>query len=105
LENWDLPVCFGILRRRLEAELEGMGTREFIKVLRLLERHSISTLKHAIEYGLEIGATGADAIRVILEYQQHPPISLFCLEGRPHLKLVQVAQTDVSVYQSLLTGG
>ena len=105
LENWNLPVCFGILRRRLEAELEGMGTREFIKVLRLLERHSISTLKHAIEYGLEIGATGADAIRVILEYQQQPPISLFCLEGRPHLKLVQVAQTDVSVYQSLLTGG
>ena len=32
LENWDLPVCFGILRRRLEAELNGMGTRECEKV-------------------------------------------------------------------------
>lgn len=105
LENWNLPVCFGILRRRLEAELDGMGTREFIKVLRLLERHSVSILKRAVEYGLEIGATSADAIRVILEYQQEPPISLFCLEGRPHLKLVQVAQTDVSAYQSLLIGG
>lgn len=41
LEDWELPVCFGILRRRLEAELGGMGTREFIKVLRLLERHSL----------------------------------------------------------------
>lgn len=105
LENWNLPVCFGILRRRLEAELLGMGTREFIKVLRLLERHPVSALKHAVEYGLEIGAISADAIRVILEYQQEPPVTLFCLEGRPHLKLVRVAQTDVSAYQSLLIGG
>jgi len=102
LENWDLPVSFGILRRRMEAELAGMGTREFIKVLRLLERHSLSALKHAVEYSLEIGATSADAIRVILEYQQEEPVALFCLEGRPHLKLVRVAQTDVSAYQSLL---
>jgi len=105
LENWDLPVCFGILRRRLEAEFAGSGTREFIKVLRLLEKHSLSTLKHAVRHGLEIGATGADAIRVILEYQQEEPVALFCLDGHPQLKLVRVAQADVSVYQSLLIGG
>jgi transposase len=105
LENWDLPICFGILRRRLEAEFEGRGTRDFIKVLRLLEKHSIPTLKHAIQHGLEIGATSADAIRLILEYQQEEPIALFCLDGRPQLKLVRVAQTDVSVYQSLLLIG
>src|SRR5512135_616331 len=38
LAGWELPVCFGILRRRLEAEFGGPGTRRFIKVLRLLER-------------------------------------------------------------------
>jgi len=37
LEGWQLPVCFGVLRRRLEAEFGGPGTRQFIKVLRLLE--------------------------------------------------------------------
>jgi transposase len=105
LADWELPVCFGILRRRLEAALEGRGTREFIKVLRLLERHPLSTLKRAVEHGLEIGATSADAIRLILEFQQESPTTLFCLEGRPHLKLVQVGQTDVSAYQSLLVGG
>jgi hypothetical protein len=93
------------LRRRLEAELGGHGTREFIKVLRLLERHSMPLLKRAVQYGLEIDATSADAIRVILEYQQEEPIALFSLDGRPHLKLVRVAQTDVSVYQSLLVEG
>jgi hypothetical protein len=105
LADWELPVCFGILRRRLEAALEGRGTREFIKVLRLLERHPVSALKRAVEHGLEIGATSADAIRLILEFQQESPTTLFCLEGRPHLKLVQVGQTDVSAYQSLLVGG
>ncbi len=38
LERWDLPVCFRLLRRRLEADLGSSGTREFIKVLRLMER-------------------------------------------------------------------
>jgi transposase len=105
LEDWDLPVCFGILRRRLEAELGGMGTREFIKVLRLLERHSLTALKHAVQYGLEIGTTSADAVRLILEYQQEQPVDLFCLDGRPHLKLVRVAQTNVAAYQTLIGGG
>ena len=82
-----------------------MGTREFIKVLRLLERHSVCAVKQAIQYALGIGMTSADAIRLILEYQQEEPVSLFCLDGRPHLKLVHVAQTDVSVYQFLLIGG
>ena len=86
----------------LETEFAGAGTREFIKVLRRLERHLITALKRAVQYGLGIGATSFDAIRLILEYQQEQPIALFCLDGRPHLKLVQVAQTDVSAYQSLL---
>jgi hypothetical protein len=105
LEAWDLPVCFGILRRRLEAEAGGRGTREFIRVLRLLERHSLNRVKRAVQYGLEIGATDSDALRLILESQNEEPIGLFSLEGRPHLKLVQIEQTDVSCYQSLLLGG
>ncbi len=82
-----------------------MGTREFIKVLRLLERHSLAALKHAVQHGLGIGTTSADAIRLILEYQQEQPVDLFCLEGRPHLKLVHVAQTNVAAYQALIGGG
>ena len=105
LEDWELPVCFGILRRRLQAELDGLGTREFIKVLRLLETHSLTALKIAVQHALEIGTTNSDAVRLILEYQQEEPVALFCLDGRPHLKLVRVAQTDISVYQSLLMEG
>lgn len=105
LEDWELPVCFGILRRCLEAEFGSQGTREFIKVLRLLETHAMPVVRRGVQHGLGIGATGSDAIRVIIEYQQEEPVALFSLDGRPHLKLVRVAQTDVSVYQSLLVEG
>jgi hypothetical protein len=101
--DWELPVCFGILRRRMESEPTGLGTREFIKVLRLLERHSLPALTSAVQHTLEMGASSADAVRLILEYQQEPAIDLFCLDGRPHLKQVRVTQTHVSAYQSLLT--
>ena len=104
-EEWDLPVCFGILRRRLEAEQDGHGTREFIRILRLLEQHTLPTLKQAVQHALEIGATNADALRLIVEHQQEEPVAVFCLDGRPHLKLVRIQKTDVAAYQSLIIGG
>jgi hypothetical protein len=36
LENWGLPECFSLLRRRLEAADPRHGTRSYIRVLRLL---------------------------------------------------------------------
>lgn len=102
LANWDLPVAFGILRRLLEADLGSRGTREFIKVLLLLERHPLPALKEAVHMGLELGTTSPDAIRLIVDASQEPPIGLFSLDGRPQLKLVRVEQTKVSAYQTLL---
>jgi transposase len=101
LEGWELPVCFGILRRRLEAEFGGPGTRQFIKVLRLLEGASLEELSHAVERALELGAADADAVRLILEYRRERPVGLFCLDGRPHLKLVSVPTPDLSAYAGL----
>jgi hypothetical protein len=49
LEDWELPVCFGVLRRRLEAEFGGAGTRRYIKVLRLLEWAKPAKLTGAVE--------------------------------------------------------
>lgn len=102
--QWDLPVCFGVYRRRLEAQDPKHGTREFIKVLRLLERHQIQAVERAVQQALEIDVMGADAVRVLLEFHQEPVVSLFSLAGRPHLGHVGIATTDVSAYQSLLNG-
>ncbi len=102
LENWQLPECFALLRRRLEAEHGGPGTREFIRVLRLLESYSLAQLTDAVEYALDIDVTDPDSIRVIVEYRSQTPVELFSLDGRPELARVRVETTDVSAYQSLL---
>jgi transposase len=105
LENWGLPSCFDTLRRRLERQPQGLGMREFIRVLRLLEQASLPQLADAVEYALDLDITDADSIRVILEHRREQPVPLFSLDGRPHLKGVHVEPTDVTAYQSLLVEG
>ena len=104
LEQWDLPVCFGLLRRRLEADLDSMGTREFIKVLRLMERASLHQLTGTVEVALRIGATSADAVALILFHRAERPVGLFSLDGHPHLKSVQVDPPDLRAYANLAQG-
>jgi hypothetical protein len=104
LQGWQLPVCFGILRRRLEAEFGGAGTRQFIKVLRLLEWADPAELTRAVQRALELGAADADAVRLILEHGRERPVGLFCLDGRPHLKLVAVPLPDLVASSSLTAG-
>jgi transposase len=104
LENWNLPECFGLLRRRQEAELEKHGTREFIKVLRLLEHATLPELTGAVEYALSIGANSADAVKLILQSRREPPVNLFCLDGHPHLKGIHVPPPHLEAYRSLRAG-
>ena len=73
LEGWDLPECFSVLRRRLEADLGSPGTREYIKVLRLMESATLKELTGAVEQALSIGATGSDAIGLILTHSKETP--------------------------------
>jgi hypothetical protein len=105
LENWPLPECFGILRRRLENELAGLGTRQFIKVLRLLEGASVGQVADAVQQALAINTLSVDAVRLILQQREEKPVGLFCLDGRPHLKSVQVQTPDLQAYCCLLAGG
>ena len=101
LEDWELPGCFALLRRRLESDLSYLGTREFIKVLRLLERASVRELADAIRAALLIGATSSDAISLILYHRQERPVSLFSLDGHPHLRPFVIEAPDLLAYASL----
>jgi hypothetical protein len=98
-----LPECFGVLRRRLEAdESKGFGTRGFIRVLRLLETFSLAQLTDAVESALAIDVIDPDAIRLILDHRADRPVLVFNLDGRPHLASVRVPVTDVAAYGALL---
>ena len=105
LAEWKLPECFGILRRRMENERQGEGTREYIRVLRLLEKHPMAKLRKAIEDGLQAGALTCDAIGQFLFPRHDWRETLFILDQHPHLRHLRVAMPDVSVYQTLLADG
>jgi hypothetical protein len=105
LEGWELPGTFAVLRRRFEAAWGETGVRHFIQVLRLLEKCSLDELAAAVERALAIGATTADAVRVLLEVTREAPVALFRLDGRPHLAGVSVPRPDLSAYHALRDGG
>jgi transposase len=102
LENWQLPECWPLLRRRLEAADPQHGTRSYIQVLRLLEKFTLPQLTGAVEYALDIDVIDPDSIRVIVEHRTERPVEMFSLDGRPHLARVRVEATNVAAYQSLL---
>jgi hypothetical protein len=116
LDQWNLPPCFGILRRKLESDwpVDGgknrghrpkgylNGTTQFIQVLRLLEDASLGDLKAAVQKALELGTITPDAVKVILEGQREQPLAMFNLAGRPQLSHVHVALPDLNAYGTLL---
>jgi hypothetical protein len=101
----ELPECFAVLRRRLEAEREGDGTREYIRVLRLLENHRLPELRRAVEKALASGAMTRDAIAQFLTPQPQWRHTVFPLDGHPHLRGVKIDSPDVRAYRDLMAAG
>jgi transposase len=106
LEGWRLPGCFATLRRRLELELDGgSGTREYIGVLRLLEKHPLENLTRAVVRALEVRAHRRDAIAQFLLPREDWRATTFSLDGREHLRGVKVDGPDLAAYRGLLGAG
>jgi len=107
LMDLNLPECFDTLRRRLEGEEEkkGGGLREFIRVLRLLEDHSMDRLREAVEKALVIHAHSRDAVLQFLVPHFSWRNTTFLLDGCKHLRLIRVSKPDLSAYRNLLSPG
>ena len=103
LTNWTLPECFPALRKRLEFIDPSGGTRQFIRVLRLLETHELATVTTAVEEALSLSIGDADAVRLLIERRTDTPAASFDLVGRPRLAGVRVPTIDLSAYRSLTT--
>jgi hypothetical protein len=104
LAGWTLPESFLLLRRRLEAERDGDGTREYIKVLRLLEQHPLVKLRAAVEEALQVGAITRDAVAQFLYPREDWRATLFSLAGHPHLRHVRVDAPNLASYMDLVGG-
>ena len=103
-ENVDLPGCFEVLRRRQEHEMQQDGTREYIRVLRLLEKYRLADLTRAVEKALKVRAVTKDAIEQFLPSAKPWSQTLFTLGGRKQLRLVQVSKTNIKDYGTLRDG-
>jgi len=104
LAEWELPECFHRLRGKLEEEGRVRGIKEYIQVLRLLEKHPIHRVAHAIEKALKLRHCSRDIVAQYLYPDEVPAAATFILDGREHLQGIRVDAPDMSAYAALLGG-
>jgi transposase len=104
LAGWSLPEAFAALRQRLEKADPQGGTRQYIRVLRLLETYDLAAVTGAVERALALAVTDADAVRLLLERARERPAAGFDLAGRPQLLAVRVPLPDLALYGALTSG-
>jgi transposase len=101
LAGWRLPDSFAMLRRRLEDANPKGGTRQYIRVLRLLETHELSAVTAAVGRALTLAVTDAEAVRLLLEQACQQSVAGFDLTGRPQLLAVRLPPPDLTLYSQL----
>jgi transposase len=101
LAGWALPDVFAALRRRLEEVDPKGGTRQYIRVLRLLETYDLAAVTAAVERALALAVSDADAVRLLVERAQERPAAGFDLTGRRQLLAVNVPAPDLTAYSAL----
>jgi transposase len=104
LAGWSLPESFAVLRRRLEEADPKGGTRQYIRVLRLLETSDLATVAAAVERALTLAVRDADAVRLLVEQAREQPVAGFDLTSRPQLLTVRVPPPDLAAYNTLTCG-
>ena len=89
----------------LEARQGKTGKREYVQVLRLLERFDLEVLHLAIKDALQMRAVSFDAVKHLLlcRVERRPP--RLDLDVYPFLPRTSIATTSAASYMSLLAGG
>jgi len=105
LQGWELPKAFGTRQRLLEARQGKTGKREYVQVLRLLERFEMDELHGAIKDALHKRAISFDAIKHLALCRVERRPARLDLDVYPFLPRTNVATTSASAYMSLLTEG
>lgn len=104
LKDWKLPQCFSLLRNRLEQEAHARGTREFIRVLRLLEKHTLEKVTKAVNKAMGLRRCNRDVVAQYLYPDEPFSPPTFRLDGREQLQGVYVQAPNLAAYQGLLGG-
>ena len=105
--GWKLPECFATLRRYLEGKQGNEGKREYIKVLQLLRRYSLSEVRRAIERAFHYSCINAESIRLTAITGREAAFEIVPLSPQKlsSLPKVRVEQNNIACYSGLLPGG
>ena len=99
-----MPEPFARLRRRLEESDPKGGTKQYIRVLRLLEAHDLAAVTAAVERALTLAVADADGVRLLLQGAREQPAAGFDLSGRPQLLSVCLPPPNLAAYGALTSG-
>ena len=88
----------------LECEGHARGTREFIRVLRLLEKHPLEEVSKAVDKALRLRRCTRDVVAQCLYPDEPFSPPTFPLDGREHLQGVRVHAPNLAAYRALLGG-
>jgi transposase len=104
LQDWELPKAFMALQRVLEGRSGKTGKREYVQVLRLLERFDMEIVHGAIKDALLRRAISFDAVRhlVLCRVERRP--ARLDLSIYPFLPCTNVQTTRAASYAGLLSG-
>lgn len=102
----ELPPVFERYCRELENR-DPSGPKEFIRILRLLERTDKSDLASALEKALELRVFSFDGVVHLLHAQREEPIPLrsIPLADLPHLNVYRIDAPNVVRFNDLLVKG
>lgn len=104
LQGWELPKAFATLQWVLERRSAVAGKREYVQVLRLLERFDMEYVHGAIKDALLRRALSFDAIRhlVLCRVERRP--ARLDLSVYPYLPRTNIQTTRAVSYAGLLSG-
>ena len=104
LQGWELPKAFETLQRILDLRSGTAGKREYVQVLRLLERFDMEVVHAAIKDALLRRAISFDAIRhlVLCRVERRP--ARLNMSIYPFLPRTNIQTTNAANYAGLLSG-
>lgn len=102
-QEWKLPEIFERARRRLQ-EKNIRGDREYIRILRLHERHTTDQIASALEQAEEIGCLGADEVEMLLlkRFERATVQKEFSLNLDDELAKLRVQPVDLQRFNELM---
>ncbi len=105
IQQMNLPAVFHELRSALRGKVR-KPDREWVRVLLLLEEHSMDELERAASAALARSSPSLDTIRMLLRQQQgESPLPVPAPVANAALAAIEVAPADLSGYDQLVGGG